>query len=328
MADDTLDAFDYVLPRDRIAQHPPPRRDAARLMVLDRGGGPTRHLSFADLPSLLREGDVVVLNDSRVVPARLRARRAAGGLVQVLLVDAPAPGCWRALIDTPRRLRDGEALTVGPATLRLRGRGPDGLWRVEGPADLMQFGEPPLPPYIKRPDGPTPEDRERYQTVYARAPGSIAAPTAGLHFTEAMLAALPVPVVRLTLHIGVGTFQPIRADRLADHRMESERYRIEPEALRQIESARRVVAVGTSVTRALEAQARTGLAEAATDLFIRPPFEFRRVGALLTNFHLPRGTPLALVSAFAGRERVLAAYAEALERGYRFYSYGDAMIVL
>lgn len=329
--DDLLSDYDYALPRERIAQHPAADRDGARLMTLGRSDGSVGHRRFSDFPGLLRPGDVLVLNDARVIPARIQARRATGGRVRLLLVDSPRPGAWRAMLDTPRRLRDGEVLTAGDLELKLGGRGPDGLWRIEAPPSLAdrldELGEPPLPPYIKRPDGATEEDRCRYQTVYARAPGSVAAPTAGLHFTESMLAALKVPVVHITLHIGPGTFRPIAAQRLEDHRMDAETYEILPAAQAAIDSAERVVAVGTSVTRALESRARTGRAVGATELFIRPPFEFRRVGALLTNFHLPRGTPLALVSAWAGRERILAAYREAMEVGYRFYSYGDAMFI-
>lgn len=306
------DLYDYPLPKERIAQRPAARRGDSRLMVLGDG---IEHRAFADFPSLLRDGDVVVVNDSRVVPARLIARRATGGRVRVLLIDRDGDR-WRALLD---RDVEGETLAVGDRSIGVGDRGEDGFRRVEAPADILEAGEPPLPPYIRRPDGATAEDRERYQTVYAAQDGSIAAPTAGLHFTEAMLASLPV--VRITLHIGVGTFLPAR------ERMEPERYRISPEAMARIEAARRVVAVGTSVTRALEAHARTGRLEDATDLFIRPPFEFRRVGALLTNFHLPRGTPLMLACAFAGRERLLETYAVAVREGYRFYSYGDAMLI-
>jgi S-adenosylmethionine:tRNA ribosyltransferase-isomerase len=317
--------FDFHLPKERIAQRPADRRDAARLMVLGRADGSLRHARFSDLPGLIRPGDLVVVNDTRVVPARLRARRSTGGRVEVLLVEQVEPGLWRAMLDTPRRLRDGETLTVGPAELTVLGRGDDGLRRLRAPAGILELGEPPLPPYIRRPGGATAEDRERYQTVFAEAPGSVAAPTAGLHFTPELLARLPV--VRLTMHIGPGTFRPIRAASLAEHRMDGERYRIAPDAMERIASARRVVAVGTSVTRALEAEARTGALEGWTDLFIHPPFEFRRVGALVTNFHLPGGTPLALASAFAGVERLRAAYAEALRLDYRFYSYGDAMLI-
>lgn len=325
---DDLEGYDYALPRDRIAQAPAEPRDGSRLMVVTRAGGPVEHRRFSDLPSLLGPGDVVVVNDSRVVPARVRARRATGGRVELLLVDRAEPGLWRALIDSPRRLREGEVLSAGGAELEIRGRGEDGLWRVRAPETILESGEPPLPPYIRRPEGTTEEDRRRYQTVYATVDGSIAAPTAGLHFTEALIARLGVPLVRITMHIGVGTFLPVKAVRLSEHRMAPERYAIEPEAMRTIEGARRVVAVGTSVVRALESQARTGKLQDASDLFIYPPFEFRRVGALVTNLHLPRGTPLALTCAFGGRERVLGAYEEALREGYRFYSFGDAMFVI
>ena len=345
-----LQDYDYDLPRDRIAQAPAARRDASRLMVLDRAGGPPRHARFRDLPSLLRPGDLLVLNDSRVIPARLIGVRATGGRISVLLVrplgDDPAAGgpAWEVLAEHGGRLA-GETLAFEQV------RGTMEAW--EGTRGRMRFdGDPlgpragdarraPLPPYIKRPktgDTRRASDLRRYQTVYARAAGSIAAPTAGLHLTPALLDRLARRGIRtasVTLHVGPGTFQPVKADRVADHRMEAERYELGEAAARALREAkaegRRVVAVGTTTSRALESAARgPGLVPhaAATDLFIRPPFDFRVVDALVTNFHLPKSTLLMLVSALAGRERVLAAYAEAVREGYRFYSYGDAMVIL
>lgn len=308
---------DYELPRRLIAQAPAADRAASRLMVLRRATGAIEHRIFRELPALLDRRDLVVVNDTRVMAARLYARRATGGRVDVLLVRRDGAQ-WKAMIDG--RVKEGETLAVGDAALRVIGR-EGGLWRIEAPPDVLERGEPPLPPYIKR-EAPEPDDRERYQTVYAREEGSIAAPTAGLHFTKEILAALTT--ASITCHIGPGTFQPIRGE-VAGHRMEAESYRIPPSLALD---GRRVVAVGTSVTRTLESFARTGRREDATDLFIRPPFEFKIVGALLTNFHLPRGTPLCLAAAFAGEGLLMRAYEEAIEKEYRFYSYGDAMLIV
>lgn len=310
---------DYDLPKRLIAQRPAADRAASRLMVLRRSTGEVEHRVFRDLPGLLSKDDVMVVNDTRVIPARLYARRATGGRVDVLLVRREGAE-WRAMLDG--RAKTGDVLHVDGAELRVLGR-EDGLWRLEAPADILERGEPPLPPYVKR-GAPDPADRERYQTVYAREEGSIAAPTAGLHFTKELLAAMPCEVASITCHIGPGTFQPVRGD-VAEHRMLAESYRM-PAGLEL--HGRRVVAVGTSVTRTLESFARTGRREDATDLFIRPPFEFKIVGALVTNFHLPRGTPLCLAAAFAGIDALMRAYEEAMAREYRFYSYGDAMLVL
>ncbi|MFQ5844129.1 MAG: tRNA preQ1(34) S-adenosylmethionine ribosyltransferase-isomerase QueA [Planctomycetota bacterium] len=356
-----LEDFDYHLPADRIAQVPLPRRDASRLMVLRRRGGGLEHRLFTDLPHLLAPGDLLVLNDTRVVAARLRGRRVApgaSGKVEALLVEpvAEEPAgaghtrSWRALIKGARR--PGDSIDFG-AGLRgwLGRREQDGFFILELFAepgtgaleDLLETaGLMPTPPYIKRPAGDAREalDRERYQTVFARAPGAVAAPTAGLHFTGDLLEAVRrrgVEIATLTLHVGPGTFQPIRASRIAQHRIHPERFAIPPRTADAIARARarrrRVVAVGTTVTRALEARvgARDGTVRPGRgrcDLFIRPGHRFRVVDVLLTNFHLPRSTLLILVSAFATREAVLGAYAEAVGRGYRFYSYGDAMLIV
>jgi S-adenosylmethionine:tRNA ribosyltransferase-isomerase len=332
--------FDYDLPAASIAQEAAPRGES-RLLALDRQG-PERHAWVRDLPCLLRPGDLLVLNDTRVIPARLFGRSAGGGRMEILLVERRGEREWDALVKPGRRARPGamieleEGLTAEVIDKREDGRH---LLRFTEPIEphLDRLGHIPLPPYIHRPD--TPEDRERYQTVFAREPGAVAAPTAGLHFTARLLeevAEAGIEIARVTLHVGLGTFKPVDAERIEEHRMESERYEVGEEAAAAIGRARaagrRIVAVGTTVVRTLEGAAVAGDGEVragrdATRLFITPGFRFQVVDALLTNFHLPRSTLLMLVSAFAGRERVLAAYAEAIREGYRFYSYGDAMLV-
>ena len=325
--------FDFHLPPELIAQSPAPSRDSSRLMVVPLAGGAFEHRAFTDLPGYLRPGDLLVLNDTRVVPARLILTRATGGRVEALLLRRIADGRWETLLDPGRRLKPGEKLRLEDGSKAAIGeRGPGGAWEIAfegGDAVAERLGRAPLPPYIKRPEGATPEDLERYQTVYAERPGSIAAPTAGLHFTRALLdriAAGGVAIAHVTLHVGTGTFKPVRSDDIGDHVMDSEKFEIPEATLRAIERAERVVAVGTTSCRTLEAWARTGSTSGATDLFIRPPFEFKVVDALLTNFHLPMSTLLMLVSALAGRERTLAAYAEAVREKYRFFSYGDASL--
>jgi S-adenosylmethionine:tRNA ribosyltransferase-isomerase len=343
------DDFDYDLPAASIAQQPAPRGES-RLLVLDRQG-PDRHVRVSDLPCLLRPTDLLVLNDTRVIPARLFGRSAGGGKMEILLLEKVAERDWEALVKPGKRARPGAVIEIGELdelTAEVIEKREDGaahryLLRFSEPIEphLDRLGHIPLPPYIHRPD--TAEDRERYQTVFARSPGAIAAPTAGLHFSEGLLreiAAAGIETARVTLHVGLGTFKPVAVERIAEHRMESERYAIGEEAAAAIRNARRegrrIVAVGTTVVRTLESAAaadpdgevRAG--SAATTLFITPGFCFRAVDVLLTNFHLPRSTLLMLVSAFAGRagrERVLAAYREAVREGYRFYSYGDAMLV-
>jgi S-adenosylmethionine:tRNA ribosyltransferase-isomerase len=349
--------FDYDLPPEAIAQEPAAERDASRLLVLDRGAAaPTHHL-FHDLPALLEPGDLLVLNRSRVFPARLLGRRAGGGAAEVLLLrplpaaQGPPPSAhpeqrWTAMVRPGRRLRRGDVIEVA-AELEVHvetdASGPDGarpvVLRAHGvtvPAAIERHGHMPLPPYIRRAD--TAADRERYQTVYAREAGSVAAPTAGLHFTEPLferLAARGVAWTEIVLHVGPGTFQPVRAERVEEHRLPAEPFVVPEAAAAAVAAARarggRVLAVGTTAVRALEsAVGEDGLVRAGageTDLVIVPGHRFRVVQALLTNFHLPRSSLLLLVCAFAGRERVMDAYAEALARGYRFYSYGDAMLV-
>ncbi len=326
-----------------IAQAPLPERDASRLLVLHRGGAVT-HRRFADFPCLVAPGDVVVVNDSRVIPARLRGRRPGGGAAEVLLVAREEGGTWRALVRPGARIRPGGRLRLdGDDAVEILASLPGGQRRVrlagEGGDDavIARRGAVPLPPYIAR--EPDAADRERYQTVYAVAPGSVAAPTAGLHFTPAVLAALEdrgAAVARLTLHVGPGTFRPVAAEDPAHHHLDAEAYELSEAAADAVAAARSrggaVWAVGTTVTRTLEACAtgdgRVRAGAGWTSLFIRPGPSFRVVDHLLTNFHLPRSTLLMLVCAFAGRERVLDAYREAIEQKYRFYSYGDAMVVL
>jgi len=354
-----VDLFDYELPPERIAQEPAPEREAARLMVLPAEGGAPEHTTVAALPDLVPPRALVVLNDTRVVPARLLGVKAdTGGKVEIFLVqkigtreiDGLDHQVWRALGKSSKGLRFGTNVIVGPLVIRLLGRSEeDGLLEVglttnDGTAvddAIRETGHVPLPPYIKRDDADA--DRERYQTVFARADGAIAAPTAGLHLTRAMLGRFAVrgaEVATVTLHVGLGTFQPVTALDFDDHPMHSERYEVSRTAQSSVAKARErgasVVAVGTTVVRTLETVAdtaggsREGLVEAgagATRLLIQPGYRFRVVDVLVTNFHLPKSTLLALVCAFGGTERVLAAYETAVKEKYRFFSYGDAMLL-
>jgi len=307
--------LDYELPGELIAQQPLERRDASRLLVYRRASSVIEHRVFSELPNVL-EGELVVVNDTRVVPAKLRLRRATGGSVEVLLLEVRADGLWEALARPSRRLRADEEL--GP--VRLVEPLGEGRWlvRLEGePA-----GEAPLPPYIHE----RLADPERYQTVYGVTAGSAAAPTAGLHFTHALIETLDP--VRVTLHVGLDTFRPVSAERLEEHQLHGESYSVEQEAWARISGAPRVLAVGTTTVRVLETVARTGELAGCTTLFVTPGFEFQRVDALLTNFHLPRSTLLALVMAFIGIDETREIYRVAVAEGYRFYSFGDAMLVL
>jgi S-adenosylmethionine:tRNA ribosyltransferase-isomerase len=307
--------LEYELPPELIAQHPAERRDESRLMVFDRVGGEVRHRRFSEVPDEL-DGQLVVVNQTRVIPARLRLRRPTGGEAEVLLVEALGDGVWEGLARPSRRLRPG--MRLGPIEL-LEPLG-DGRWRLR--LEGEPAGETPLPPYITEPL----DDPDRYQTVYARDEGSAAAPTAGLHFTPELLARLDV--ARVTLHVGLDTFRPVETETLAEHRIHSERYQVETGEWERIRAAERVLAVGTTTVRVLESLARGAPLEGRTELFITPGFEFRRTDALLTNFHLPRSTLLALVMAFAGEEETKRLYQLAIAERYRFYSFGDAMLIL
>jgi S-adenosylmethionine:tRNA ribosyltransferase-isomerase len=304
--------LDYDLPSELIAQHPAARRDASRLLVYDRATGDVRHRTFAELPDELA-GELAVVNDTRVVPARIRIEQPRG---EVLLLERVGDGEWLALARPTRKLKAGDR----HGAVELLEHLGEGRWRIrlEGEPD----GDVPLPPYITEPLG----DPTRYQTVYADEAGSAAAPTAGLHFTPELLAQLDVE--RVTLHVGLDTFRPLSTETLEEHELHGERYSVRPEAWARIEAAERVLAVGTTSVRVLETVARNGLVHGRTSLFVTPGFEFRRVGALLTNFHLPRSTLLALVMAFAGVEETRRLYRLAIEERYRFYSFGDAMLIL
>jgi len=339
-------AYDYRLPPELIAQEPLAARDASRLLVLDRATGVLSHRTFSDLPELLHTGDLLVANRSRVFPARLLGRREGGGAAEILLVRRREPNVWDAMVRPGRRLRPGTTVDVAegfkvrvedapaPGGLRVVRLLLDGL---DADAALECHGHVPLPPYIRRADAR--EDRERYQTVFARETGSVAAPTAGLHFTLELLDRLQsrgVERAEIVLHVGPGTFRPVEVADVREHRVDPERFAIPEETAAAVDRARaegrRVVAVGTTATRALESAVdgagRIRPGDGETDLVIVPGFRFRAVDALVTNFHLPRSSLLLLVSAFAGRDRVLGAYAEAVRRSYRFYSYGDAMLVV
>ena len=307
--------LDYDLPPELVAQTPVEPRDASRLLVYRRESGDVEHRTFSELSELVADR-LPVVNDTRVVPARLHLRRESGAAVEVLLVESLGEGCWEALARPSRRLRSGERL--GPVAL-VDDLG-DGRWIVE--LEGEPAGEAPLPPYIREPL----DDAERYQTVYAAEPGSAAAPTAGLHFTPGLVESLDP--ARVTLHVGLDTFRPLTESVVENHELHGERYSVEESEWARIASAKSVLAVGTTTVRVLETVARTGELAGRTRLFITPGFAFRRVDALLTNFHLPRSTLLALVMAFVGIDETLAIYRSAIAERYRFYSFGDAMVVL
>jgi len=317
--------FDYDLPPELIAQHPAPMRTASRLLHLDAGSGALRDLAFADLPSLVDARDVVVLNDTRVVKARLAGRKRSGGKIELFIERALGARDALALIKASHAPAAGSEVLVGDIPIAIVGREGE-LYRVRFSQDidgvLERFGAVPLPPYIRH--APAADDAERYQTVYAAAPGAVAAPTAGLHFDQETLEEIRrrgAAIAKLTLHVGFGTFQPLRTDVVEEHRMHKERFSI-PESTRKALAGKRVLAVGTTSLRALESTA-----QGETDLFIYPGFQFRVVNRLLTNFHLPKSTLLMLVSAFAGTENIRKAYRHAVEKRYRFFSYGDAMLI-
>jgi S-adenosylmethionine:tRNA ribosyltransferase-isomerase len=339
-----VELFDYELPQELIAQEPLPERSASRMLVVRRSPPGWEHSFFRALPAYLRPGDCVVLNDTRVLPARLEGRRPTGGRVELLLVRRCGPRRWQCLVRPARRVPVGEEVELGEGVrARVVGQGPEGIRELEFicsgslEAALERLGRVPLPPYIRR--LPRPADRERYQTVYARVPGAIAAPTAGLHFDEDMLRLLQqrgIELVFITLHVGLGTFRPLTATHVEQHHMHAEAYQITPAAAEKINQSRarggRVVAVGTSVVRTLEtvadAEGHVRAGEGETDLFIYPGYRWRVIDGLLTNFHLPRSAPLLMVAALVGRALLLEAYQEAVRQRYRFYSYGDCMLIL
>lgn len=339
--------YEYGLPPERIARYPAARRDESRLLVIPPGDAPFRHLRFRQITELFRPGDLLVVNESRVRPARLLGRKPTGAPAEIFLLgpaDGDDPRDWTALVRPGSKLKPGRTVEIAAdLTVEIRDGAAGGGRVVRLHADgsveaaIERHGHMPLPPYIDREDEPL--DRERYQTVYARAPGSVAAPTAGLHFTDELLAGLDAIGVRraaVTLEVGIGTFRPIETDDPAEHEMHRERYTVPESVAAAVSETReaggRVWAVGTTVVRTLEAasDARGEVAPGSgvTDLFIRPPFDFKVVDALLTNFHLPRSTLLMLVAALGGYERVMEAYRVAVAEGYRFYSYGDAMAIL
>jgi S-adenosylmethionine:tRNA ribosyltransferase-isomerase len=321
--------LDYELPEALIAQRPAEPRDSSRLMVVDARAGTIAHYVFRGLPRFLRPGDALVLNETKVLPARLLGRRPGGGEVELLFLR-DLGGRWEVLARPSKRLRPGMTLSVGGDELELVENLGEGRWRVAGEnlrGTMERSGRMPLPPYIRA----TAEAEEAYQTVYARNPGSAAAPTAGFHFTEGVLEraeSAGARIARVTLHVGTGTFAPVRADKLEEHRMHAEHYAVPQRAARIIKGAERVVAAGTTVARTLESWAESGKPDGESSLFIYPGYRWRLVDALLTNFHLPRSTLLAMVMSFGGKDLMREAYRVAVEERYRFYSFGDAMLIL
>jgi S-adenosylmethionine:tRNA ribosyltransferase-isomerase len=325
--------LDYELPGDLIAQSPAEPRDASRLMVVNAKEGTIAHHTFRDLPRFLLPGDALVLNETKVIPARLEAKKPTGSEVELLFLRDLGPdrgGAWEVLARPSKRLRPGLGLLAGGERLEIVESLGDGHWAVSAPdvrGLLERSGRMPLPPYIR----PTPETEGSYQTVYARNEGSAAAPTAGFHFTERVLEGAEragARIANITLHVGVGTFMPVRTEKLEEHRMHAEHYSVPREAEWIVEEARRVVAAGTTVARTLETWAATGEREGESELFVYPGYRWRSVDTLLTNFHLPRSTLLAMVMSFGGEELVREAYSTAVGERYRFYSFGDAMLIL
>ncbi|MCH2061329.1 MAG: tRNA preQ1(34) S-adenosylmethionine ribosyltransferase-isomerase QueA [Verrucomicrobiales bacterium] len=322
------DDFDYLLPEELIASRPSTSRESSRMMIVDRENATVRSATFAEFTGFIREEDLVVLNDTRVVPARFFSD---DGRIELLRLEEPEPMLWRCMVRPGRKMRKGRTVSVAGVAGRVEDILEEGerIIRFEEAIDIEEHGQLALPHYMERNPGEV--DRERYQTVYARQPGAIAAPTAGLHFTTAMLKELPHTF--LTLHVGAGTFQPVRTEHIADHKMHREHFHLSAASAEAINNCKRVVSVGTTVTRTLEHLAATcGKAlppgSGETDIFIYPGFEFRRTGALLTNFHLPKSTLFMLVCAFAGTELMREAYAKAINEKFRFYSYGDCMFII
>jgi len=322
-----LSDYDYDLPRELIAQRPPEHRDDSRMMVLHRDTQAIEHRQFRELKTFLQQGDLLVLNDTQVLPAR---RFSNDGAIEFLFLERLGPGRWKCLVNPGRKMRVGASAMIEGVALYVEEITSDGerIVVLNEDVDLYTGGSMPLPSYVRR-ESDT-EDTTRYQTVFAHTPGALAAPTAGLHFTSEILSEIPHTFV--TLHVGTGTFLPVRSENIADHRMHAERFSISHSAADRINEAERIVAVGTTVVRVLEAAGRESgrlrVQEDATNIFIYPPYRFHAVDILLTNFHLPRSTLLMLVSAFAGRQFLLRAYQEAIRERYRFYSYGDCMLIL
>ncbi|HWL54566.1 MAG TPA: tRNA preQ1(34) S-adenosylmethionine ribosyltransferase-isomerase QueA [Chthoniobacteraceae bacterium] len=319
--------YDYPLPEALIARYPLPERAASRMMVIHREEGRIEHASFRDFPRYLRGDDLVVLNNTKVIPARVYSD---DGKIELFFLEVVGERRWKCLVKPGRKMRLGRTVPVGGVTgtvVEVLETG-ERVVEFETPVDLHAVGHLPLPPYFERESETL--DEERYQTVYAAAPGAVAAPTAGLHFTPELLASLPHAFV--TLHVGAGTFKPVQSEKITDHPMHTERFLLPPETVEAANRAGRIIAVGTTTMRVLEARMRDAGAllpgEGSTDIFIYPPYQFQAVGALLTNFHLPKSTLLMLVSAFAGRELIRQAYEEAIRERYRFYSYGDCMLIL
>ena len=323
----TLSDYDYDLPRELIAQGAPERRENSRMMVLRREERSIEHRRFVELKMFLRPGDLLVLNDTRVLAAK---RVSSDGAVEFLFLERVGPRRWKCLVKPGRKMRIGATAKIDNVSLRVEEILPEGerVVLLDKDVDLYAGGLMPLPPYIGRESDEG--DNVRYQTVFARAPGALAAPTAGLHFTQQILRKLPHAFI--TLHVGIGTFLPVRSENLAEHRMHPEHFSISAEAANKINDAERIIAIGTTTVRVLEsARSKNGrllAQEGSTDLFIYPPYRFQAVDLLLTNFHLPRSTLLMLVSAFVGHEFLLRAYREAIDERYRFYSYGDCMLIL
>jgi S-adenosylmethionine:tRNA ribosyltransferase-isomerase len=325
-----VDEFDYNLPEELIAQQPLPERDASRMLVVDRATGTWEDRMFRDFPTYVHDGDCLVLNDSRVFPSRLYGRREHGtGRVEIFLTRQITANTWEALVRPGKKMRTGERIQISDdLSAEILGRGEFGerIVRLDPRGDLFEVlervGHMPLPPYIRRPD--TPEDRSRYQTIFAQARGSVAAPTAGLHFTPEILARCRAEIARVTLHVGLGTFQPLHSDVVETITLHEESFVVPPEARRAMDRAKRVIAVGTTSVRAIESDWDLPV----TRLFLYPGAKFRRTGAMLTNFHLPKSSLLILVCAFAGKDLALAAYRHAVKQKYRFFSYGDCMLIL
>ena len=329
--------FFFDLPPEQIAQHPIERRDESKLLVMDRSSGDIRHTHFNQLPAYLEPGDVLVLNDTKVLPARIFGTRTSGARVEFLLLEEISPKVWRALVKPGRKARPGDRFTFGPMEAEIIGLAEDGLREVrleyEGTLEpiLDQIGTMPLPPYIHQ----SLEEQSRYQTIYAAHTGSSAAPTAGLHFTPELLQTLEqqgIRIAKCTLHVGLGTFRPVKVDSITDHIMHEEWYELKPDQAEIINQAKRVIAVGTTSVRTLESIAakhgRIRPDTGRTDIFIYPGYRFQVVQGMITNFHLPESTLVMLVSAFSSREHILQAYQVAIEQDYRFFSFGDAMLIL